>query len=289
MKKVVIYGSAQLGVQIAWHVKYENEIVCFVDSDPRKHSVNGGGVKIDGIEYPVYGPEKLRETDFDKIFIASEVPIYIEQITATLKSLGISENALDFSLTFIPYYARLNCIKTLSYAMQKSNIQGAVAELGVFRGDTAKRINEIFKDDDFYLLDTFEGFDIRDCEQEKYQGFSKANTSDFKQTSLKIVQSKMPYLEKCHFIQGYFPQSAMQIPEDVQFKFVNLDVDLYQPILAGLEYFYPRLAGGGGAMLVHDYFHPYYTGVKKAVDEYCSQNNIKPLPIGDAFSIMIIK
>lgn len=287
MKKVVIYGSAQLGVQIAWHVKFDSEILCFIDSDPRKHSSNGG-VRIDGKNYYVYGPEKLKEIEFDKVFIASEVPIYIEQIKQILNDLGIDENKFDLSLTFIPYYARLNYIKTLSYMMQENHVQGAVAELGVFRGDTAKRINEIFRNDDLYLLDTFEGFNTKDCEEEKKLGLSKASPSDFSQTSLEIVKSKMPYLDKCHFIQGYFPQSSVQISENIQFKFVNLDVDLYQPILDGLKYFYPCLTGGG-VVLIHDYFHPYYTGVKKAVDEHCLDNGITPIPIGDAFSVMIAK
>ncbi|EDP6004851.1 methyltransferase [Campylobacter jejuni] len=289
MKKVVIYGSAQLGIQIAWHVSFDSDIICFIDSDPRKHSCNndGKGLKIDDREYFIYGPEKLKELEFDKIFIASEISIYIEQITEILKKMGIAKDKIDLSLTFIPYYARLNFVKTLSDGFL-SNIEGVVAELGVFRGDTVRHINKFFKDDKLYLLDTFEGFDIRDCENEKKQGFSKANGSDFSLTSLDIVKAKMPYIDKCYFIKGYFPESAIQIPQDEKFKFVNIDVDLYQPILAGLGYFYPRLVKNG-ILLIHDYYHPYYTGVKQAVDEFCKAMKLQILPIGDAFSVMIVK
>lgn len=288
MKKVVIYGSAQLGIQIAWHTKFDSQLICFIDSDTRKHSCNnnGKGISIDNTEYPIYAPDKLKEIEFDRLYIGSEVPVYIEQILLTLKQMNVDENKIDMSLTFIPYYARLNFIKSLSMQFKENNTEGAIAELGVFRGDTAKRINEFFKDDKFYLLDTFEGFDERDCKEEEKQGLSKANSSDFKLTSLDYVKSKMLYKENCYFVKGFFPESAIQIPQDEKFKFVNIDVDLYQPILAGCEYFYSRLVRGG-VLLVHDYFHPYYTGVKKAVDEFCKEKNLKVYPIGDAFSVFL--
>lgn len=44
-----------------------------------------------------------------------------------------------------------------------------------------------------------------------------------------------------------------------------------------------------GTMLIHDYFHPYYTGVKKAVDEFCLDLGINILPIGDRISAAIRK
>lgn len=285
MKKAVIYGSAQLGVQIAWHIKWDYEILGFIDSDSRKFGKN---LCIDSINYPIYPPQELQKLEFDKVFIGSEVPIYIEQITDTLKHLGIQKEKFDFSLTFIPHYARINFIKTFAYKLKEKNINGAVAELGVFRGDTARHINSIFKDKECYLLDTFEGFNAQDCDTESQKGLSKASTSDFSKTSIAIVKEKMPHLEKCHFIQGHFPKTSNQIPKNEKFCFVNIDVDLYQPILEGLKYFYPKLIRGGG-ILVHDYFHPYYTGVKLAVDEYCAALGLTPLPIGDSFSIFLLK
>ena len=40
---------------------------------------------------------------------------------------------------------------------------------------------------------------------------------------------------------------------DYGYAFVNIDVDLYKPLLAGLEYFWPRMAENG-YIFVHDYF-----------------------------------
>ena len=152
----------------------------------------------------------------------------------------------------------------------------------------ARYINAYFKNDNFYLLDTFEGFSEKDFDKEKEVGGANAKKSDFFYTSLEFVKTQMPFLEKCHFVKGYFPETVTQIPPNENFKFVNIDVDLYQPIFAGLEWFYPRLVKGG-VILIHDYFHPFYTGAKKAVDEFAIKNTLKFYPIGDAFSVFFIK
>jgi len=69
--------------------------------------------------------------------------------------------------------------------------------------------------------------------------------------------------------------------------FVNIDFDLYQPILAGLEYFYPRMVKGG-IIVVHDYFSETYKGVKQAINEFGKKDDgIKLFPIGDGISVGI--
>ncbi|EAI2016498.1 MULTISPECIES: TylF/MycF/NovP-related O-methyltransferase [Campylobacter] len=288
MKKAFIYGSAQLGIQIAWHVSKDYEILGFIDTDSRKYTSNSGVyIEIDDKNYMIYSPDILCNTQIDKVFIGTEVDIYIKQIKNTLLKYGIGDDKIDLSLTFIPYYARLNFIKIISLEFQNKNIMGSVAELGVFRGKTAKEINRIFKNDIFYLFDTFEGFNEKDINEEI--GLAKqANINDFSNTSLNFVKKQMPYLDKCCFVEGYFPETIVKIPQDEKFKFVNIDMDLYQPILEGLVYFYPKLVKDG-VILIHDYFHPYYTGAKRAVDEFCKNNNIEIVPIGDAFSVAIFK
>ncbi|ELP5382198.1 hypothetical protein R1Z42_001593 [Campylobacter coli] len=288
MKKAFIYGSAQLGIQIAWHVSKDYEILGFIDTDSRKYTSNSGVyIEIDDKNYMIYSPDILCNTQIDKVFIGTEVDIYIKQIKNTLLKYGIGDDKIDLSLTFIPYYARLNFIKIISLEFQNKNIMGSVAELGVFRGKTAKEINRIFKNDIFYLFDTFEGFNEKDINEEI--GLAKqANINDFSNTSLNFVKKQMPCLDKCCFVEGYFPETIVKIPQDEKFKFVNIDMDLYQPILEGLVYFYPKLVKDG-VILIHDYFHPYYTGAKRAVDEFCKNNNIEIVPIGDAFSVAIFK
>lgn len=63
-------------------------------------------------------------------------------------------------------------------------------------------------------------------------------------TSVESVLSKMPYSNNCVICKGYFPDKTIGLEEE-RYLFVNIDVDLYKPILAGLEYFWPRMIPGG--------------------------------------------
>ena len=46
------------------------------------------------------------------------------------------------------------------------NVEGCVAEVGVYRGGFARLINQVFRDRRFFLFDTFKGFDSRDMDVE---------------------------------------------------------------------------------------------------------------------------
>ena len=93
-------------------------------------------------------------------------------------------------------------------------------------------------------------------------------------------------ISKCIIKKGFFPESAKNINE--KFCFVNLDMDLYNPTLMGLEWFGNRMIKGG-CILVHDYFSETFMGVRQAVNEYLENHkNIYYLPIGDGISIALV-
>ena len=87
--------------------------------------------------------------------------------------------------------------------------------------------------------------------------------------------------------EGYFPETIKGLENEI-FALVNMDADLYNPTIAGLEFFYPRLSPGG-VMLVHDY-NPKWEGVMKAVDEFSRKipESVISLPDMDG-TVMIIK
>ncbi|HVX25329.1 MAG TPA: TylF/MycF/NovP-related O-methyltransferase [Parafilimonas sp.] len=168
--------------------------------------------------------------------------------------------------------------------IRRNNVEGNVAELGVYKGDFAKRINQLFPDKKLYLFDTFEGFDEKDVSTEKQSNFSSGE-QDFSDTSVELVLRKMKYPNKCVVKKGFFPDSAVDV--DDKFCFVSIDADLYEPILAGLKFFYPRLEPGG-YIFVHDFNNDLYKGAKKAVLEFCAASNINYLPIPDSGGSAII-
>ncbi|EDP3744635.1 hypothetical protein A3354_000589 [Campylobacter jejuni] len=43
MKKALIWGTGPVGMSVMWHISLDYEIIGFIDSDKRRHSVAGGG------------------------------------------------------------------------------------------------------------------------------------------------------------------------------------------------------------------------------------------------------
>lgn len=187
---------------------------------------------------------------------------------------------LAYNLDFVRYTTLELCCNEI-----KSNgVKGNIAELGVYKGEFAKRLNQLFPDKKLYLFDTFEGFDEKDVSTEKQENFSSGE-QDFSDTSVELVLSKMKYRDNCIVKKGFFPDSAVGI--DDRFCFVSLDADLYEPILGGLNFFYPKLEPKG-YIFIHDFNNDLYKGARKAVLEFCSSHNIGYTPIPDSGGSAII-
>ena len=181
-------------------------------------------------------------------------------------------------------YIRLATIELVSYEINKRALKGNVAELGVYKGKFARYINEYFPERTLYLFDTFAGFDNRDIATENKRNFS-SGSQDFSDTSVDAVLNRMPYPENCIPVKGFFPESAKGI--DDTFVFVSLDADLYEPLYSGLQFFYPRLVKGG-YIFVHDFNNDHYQGARKAVEQFCGEQNISFIPIPDSGGSAII-
>ncbi len=142
-------------------------------------------------------------------------------------------------------------------ARRSAKIPGEMAELGVYRGGSARLICAVKGERPLHLFDTFEGLPEATEHDPKFRG------GGF-QGSLEEVQKLLQPFPAVHYHKGFFPQSAEALG-DLRFSFVHLDVDLYQSTVSGLEWFYPRLHSGG-ILISHDY--PVAEGVRKAFDEF---------------------
>ena len=143
-------------------------------------------------------------------------------------------------------------------------IAGSVAELGVYRGTTAKLLHELLPGRALWLFDTFEGFDARDLERERSEATAFAGFVD---TSLEAVLRHIGPSDRVHACKGYFPVTAAAVPAHERFALVHLDADLGKPTSDALEYFYPRLSPGG-FLILHDYGGGAWPGVAEAVDAF---------------------
>lgn len=201
-----------------------------------------------------------------------------------------TESGLEVQYTSSRDYVRFKLLELLAEQITKCGVQGSVAELGVYQGNFAKYINALFPTRALYLFDTFEGFDAKDEQFDVENGHVESDMFDhvgrFTNTTLDLVLSKMTSPEKCIVCKGFFPETARDIED--QFALVSLDADLYKPMLAGLEYFYPRLAPGGFLML-HDYNHPKFLGVKQAVADFEKTHGVvAKIPMPDKNGTLLI-
>jgi O-methyltransferase len=146
-------------------------------------------------------------------------------------------------------------------------VPGSMAELGVYKGGTAKLIASVVPDKTLYLFDTFSGMPDE-------QSIDKHKTGDFDDTSIEAVSHLLKDRQNIVFRQGYFPTTTRGL-EGERFSFVHIDGDLYQSTLDALEFFYPRMVEGG-IMIFDDYEWPHCPGVKKAMDEYLFGKIEKP-------------
>lgn len=177
-------------------------------------------------------------------------------------------------------FIRLGTLELISNEIKRKNVKGEIAELGVYKGEFAKVINQLFPDKKLYLFDTFSGFDEKDMTIELGKKLFHTNkTGHLSDTSVENVRKNLPHQDKAIFKVGYFPESAKGLTED--FSFVSLDADLYQPTIEGLRFFYPRLSSGGYIM-VHDYSSSRYDGASQAVIDFCKEANTTIIPIPDS-------
>ncbi len=159
-------------------------------------------------------------------------------------------------------------------------VRGDFAELGVYRGLTARLIHQYAPERTLHLFDTFSGFDESDVEEPSQSG-------SFGDTSVKAVMRTIEPRGKVIVHAGRFPATITPEIELIEFAFVHLDADLFEPTMTGLKFFYPRVPAGG-VIVVHDYNA--WPGARRAVDEFFADKREFPIPMPDkSGSAVIVK
>jgi len=179
---------------------------------------------------------------------------------------------------------RLWCLLLNIKQVISEKIEGDFAELGVWRGNTAAVLADFAINDgrDVFLFDTYSGFSESDLTE-----IDADKTAMFDNTSIEMVSKTVGYNDsRCHYIEGLFPESITIEVEEKTYAVVSLDCDLYKPMKAGLDFFYPRMSIGG-IFFIHDYSSQFWNGAKAAVDEFCAKTGeyvvLMPDKSGSAF------
>lgn len=279
MSTAVIYGATTTGKRVYQKVKDKYQVIYFVDGNPE---MIGG--QIEGLDIK----ERKEILDAMPDVVVMGILTGYEDAVKYLVDHGYPEEKIICKYVDLNSRARRDCLEKISSILREKGVSGgAVAELGVYRGDFAKVINEVFPERTLYLFDTFEGFPKEDMDYEIENNLLLNQVGKLTNTSTDYVLSRMPHREKCVIRKGYFPDTAVGLEEE-RYAFVNIDVDLYKPILAGLEYFWPRMVDNG-YIFVHDYFSFSYAGTRKAIEEFSEKYQAGFIPIGDTLSVAFVK
>jgi O-methyltransferase len=217
-----------------------------------------------------------------RYFYSSNVPYswtYALKKGTVSKQLKRLKNSYPFKGRFYIFWLQVNRLKA-------ENIPGAFAEVGVYRGDAARILHAMDPERDLYLFDTFSGFPANDLDGETGEA-ATYTTENFSDVSVENVLKRFSNTEKIHLHQGYFPDTAAGL-EEKRFALVNIDADLYKPTRAALEFFYPRVSGGG-VILIHDNNYK-WPGIIQAVDEFAGRipENIVLMPDAEG-TVIIVK
>jgi O-methyltransferase len=181
-------------------------------------------------------------------------------------------------------FARIwGIILNIKHSLSKSD--GSIAELGVYKGQCSSVLSYYAEKfgRKMYLADTFQGFAENQFESD--MGIEKQ--SAFKDTSLDDARLVVGEYPGNRWVVGLFPDSITDEMRDDNFSFVSIDCDLYEPIKAGLEFFWPRLLRNG-TIFIHDYSSGHWPGATRAVDEFCERHSLSGTLLPDKCGSFIL-
>ena len=174
-----------------------------------------------------------------------------------------------------------------------NDIPGDFVECGVWRGGSsmaaALALKELGDESrDLWLYDTYEGMSAPTQEDVDISG----QTADTKFTQRQLTEDSSEWCrspiddvrqnlhstgypaDKVHFIKGKVQDT---IPGEVpagDVAILRLDTDWYESTRHEMQHLYPLLVKSG-VLILDDY--GYWQGARKAVDEYFSTHDIRPL------------
>lgn len=242
----LIYGFNNISKCALSFLGINSNIGAYIDENFSSHDNTYCGIPIVSIK------DINKFNGYGSIFAICGLEKY-KNLLSELSNIGIDKHRVRYIEDLIKYStnaARFIWIENCAKWINEQNLEGSVAECGVNTGDSAKFINEFFPNRKLYLFDTFEGFSEKDIEAERKLNNDSFSNSVFNQvglfnkTSIDVVMNKMNYHKNVVVKKGYFPDSAKDICD--KFCFVNLDMDLYQPMLNGLHFFWDKMVFGGG-------------------------------------------
>jgi len=190
---------------------------------------------------------------------------------------------------------RFYSLQEMAEWVLKKELSGDFAECGCWKGHSTYIISKILSENNFknifYVFDSFEKGLSDKMPEDKNERFdlSKKEIEKEKMMFGSTEEEVARTLSDFKFVKlykGWIPERFQEV-DGRKFSFVHIDVDLYQPTMESLRFFFPRLIAGG-CIVVDDYGSTTFPGAKKAVDELLSEHKCDlfyEIPTGGCFII----
>lgn len=141
-----------------------------------------------------------------------------------------------------------------------------IAEIGVFKGDFAKKIFEICKPSELYLLDIFTGI----------MGSGDKNGNNMEYINLDehydLIINYFSQNPEVKVLKGLSTQTITLIPDNhLDFIYIDASHD-YESVKQDIEMALIKIKNGG-YISGHDYEINRFPGVVRAVTEFCEKYN----------------
>lgn len=178
------------------------------------------------------------------------------------------------------------------YSMARSleNLPGDTAECGVFEGASSFLICRATEDAGrarpHHVFDSFQGLSepgARDCPSDRLAFRWRKHDLC---SPLDTVQRNLARFDFVHYYPGWIPERFAEVANR-RFSFVHVDVDLYQPTMDSLQFFYDRMVPGG-ILLCDDYGFTTCPGARCAFDEFVAsrpERSVIHLSTGQGFIV----
>lgn len=183
---------------------------------------------------------------------------------------------------------------------QVLDLNGNIVECGCWKGLSSYLLNHWLREHNasydgkgYHIFDSFEGLSEPTAEDvivmDLVQSGKARAGKPFKPkggyaAGMEQVRQVLYEFPAIVWHPGWLPQSLEGLPEN-SYRFVHVDVDLHEPTLGAIEYFYPRLVPGG-LIVCDDYGSLFWPGAQKAVDDFCERNRLRPMALSTGQAVI---
>jgi O-methyltransferase len=222
----------------------------------------------------------LNETVSDQFVSVEDLLFQVDPVFQALYQQGIEVTTTPPSGASMVNKRQARFYNLVNIYSLAANLEGKMAEIGCWRGLSSYLLNktvyhtsENYTGTDYWIIDSFEGLSESDHNDQMMEDFVPAeicpgggiNAGSFS-ASVDEVRRNLAEFPNINYLKGWVPDVLDQVPADLRWKFVHIDLDLYAPIKGAFEYFSKRMTPGG-IIVFDDYGSLYWPGARKAVNE----------------------